>query len=70
MIIRLLLGAGLLGIGYYLGREAGRSDVLRGKLHRARKRVNLSGEVVDATDYEVDKKPGSRRTTRTSRGNS
>lgn len=52
MIFRLLLGVGLLAAGYYIGREVGRTEPLRGELDRARKR--RSGKVVDTDNYKVE----------------
>ena len=35
-IIRLLMGAGLFGLGYYVGREVGRLESLRDEMRRLR----------------------------------
>ncbi|MFQ6021803.1 MAG: hypothetical protein ACE5NW_03700 [Acidiferrobacterales bacterium] len=36
MIFRVLIGAGLLALGYYVGREIGRSEPIREELRKAR----------------------------------
>jgi hypothetical protein len=39
MIVRLLTSAGLLALGYYIGREVGRTEYVREELRRARERM-------------------------------
>ncbi len=36
MIFRILVGAGLLALGYYVGREIGRTESVREELRKAR----------------------------------
>ena len=36
MILRLLVGVGLLALGYYVGREVGRAEPVREELRKAR----------------------------------
>ncbi len=36
MILRLLVGVGLLALGYYVGREVGRTEPIREELRKAR----------------------------------
>jgi len=43
-VVRLLLGVGLLALGYYVGREIGRLESLREEMRRFR-------EAVDRTDF-------------------
>ncbi|MFQ5756042.1 MAG: hypothetical protein ACE5H7_08085 [Acidiferrobacterales bacterium] len=38
MIFRILVGAGLLALGYYLGREIGRTEPVRKELRNAREK--------------------------------
>ncbi len=53
MIFRLLLGAGLIAVAYYVGREVGRSELLDRKLHGKGRKKRVKGKVVDATEYKV-----------------
>jgi hypothetical protein len=53
MIFRLLLGAGLIAVGYYVGRTVGRSELLDRKLHGKGRKRRVEGKVVDATEYKV-----------------
>ncbi len=50
MIIRVLLGAGLLALGYYVGREVGRAEPIRKQLDEAR----TEGDQVDAMEEDRD----------------
>jgi len=43
MLLRLLTGAGLLALGYYVGKQVGRTEPIREELARAR-----PGTIVDA----------------------
>jgi hypothetical protein len=36
MILRLVLGAGLVALAYYIGREVGRTELVREELRKAR----------------------------------
>lgn len=36
MIFRILIGVGLLALGYYVGREVGRTEPIREELRKAR----------------------------------
>ncbi len=36
MVLRILVGAGLLALGYYVGREIGRTESVREELRKAR----------------------------------
>ena len=53
MIFRLLLGAGLIVVGYYIGRTVARSELLDRKLHGKGRKKSVEGKVVDATEYKV-----------------
>lgn len=53
MFFRLLLGAGLIAVAYYVGREVGRSELLDRKLHGKGRKRRVKGKVVDATEYKV-----------------
>jgi hypothetical protein len=53
MIFRIILGAGLLVAGYYVGREVGRNELLDKKLHGKGRKRRVEGEVVDSTEYTV-----------------
>ena len=53
MIFRLLLGAGLIAVGYYVGRTVGRSELLDRKLHGKGRKRRVECKVVDATEYKV-----------------
>ena len=53
MIFRLLLGAGLIAGGSYVGRSVGRSGLRDRKLHGKGRKRRVEGKVVDATEYKV-----------------
>lgn len=53
MIFRLLLGAGLFGMGFYLGRELGRTESLRERFARDGRSTRVRGRVLDSTAYQV-----------------
>ncbi len=42
-IVRLLLGTGLLALGYYVGREVGRLESIREEMHGLRESVDHAG---------------------------
>lgn len=44
MIFRILAGAAMVALGYYVGREVGRTETIREELERARAR---QGRVID-----------------------
>ncbi|MEN8176401.1 MAG: hypothetical protein ABFS23_11600 [Pseudomonadota bacterium] len=46
MLLRLLAGAALFYVGYYMGREIGRGDTVRESLGRARE-AGVSREITD-----------------------
>ncbi|MGD8311666.1 MAG: hypothetical protein PVJ66_03650 [Gammaproteobacteria bacterium] len=60
MIFRLLVGAGLFGMGFYLGRELGRTESIRQSLDRSGRSTRLRGKVLESTDYHIVKetRPG------------
>lgn len=53
MIFRLLIGGGLFAMGFYLGRELGRSESIRETLERPGRSRRVRGAVLDSTDYQV-----------------
>lgn len=56
MLFRLVLGAGLLVIGYYVGREVARNEGgKRGLLHGTGRKARVKHSIVDSTDYKVTK---------------
>ena len=60
MLLRLILGAGLLAFGYYMGREVGRTEPLREELKRARE--NGETKALHEIDEESGKTENKRRT--------
>ncbi len=44
MLVRMMVGVGLLALGYYLGREVGRAEPLREELRRAREAAGSDGD--------------------------
>ena len=66
MIVRLFLGAGLFALGYYLGREVGRSEPVREELRRARegadgeeaRRAGAAAPEATAVDGVAHDRPG------------
>lgn len=53
MLFRLLIGAGLFGTGFYLGREMGRTESLRNRLEHDARSTRVQGTVLDFTDERV-----------------
>ena len=57
MLARLIAGAGLFVIGYYLGKEIGRTEPIREELRRARERNSSPEPSTDAAATN-DGRPG------------
>lgn len=55
MISRLLIGAGLFGMGFYLGRELGRAKAIRQGLDRSGRNTRAQGKILESSDYHVIK---------------
>lgn len=56
MLLRLILGTGMLAFGYYLGREVARTEPLREELKRARE--NGETKALHESDEESGKTNG------------
>ncbi len=57
MLYKVIVNMGFLALGYYLGREVGRTEVIREQLSRARK----SGETIDMRDaVTIDMEAGAK----------
>lgn len=54
MIFRILAGAGLMVLGYYVGREVGRTESIRQELRRAQAR---KGRVIDQEPAAAGRTP-------------
>jgi hypothetical protein len=69
MWFRLLVSVGLAGIGYLLGREAGRAQAIREHLGSSDRPRRIRGETFESSDYTVlDEEAGARvRATRKGR---
>ena len=64
MIYRIIVGVGLLALGYYLGREVGRAEPVREELRRARESGRRpSSPNDDAIDHEPTPPEGEKRPT-------
>ena len=52
--VRLLLGAGLFALGYYVGREIGRIESVREEMRRLREAVDRAGISVNHVTEPLD----------------
>ena len=60
MLLRLVVSAGLIALGYYMGREVGRLEPLREELRRNREsgeRDVLEGDAEEVSEEEPGKEP-------------
>lgn len=53
-VVRLLLGAGLFALGYYVGREIGRLESLREEMYELRDAVDRAGISVSRVSEPAD----------------
>jgi hypothetical protein len=54
MLLRLITGVGLLALGYYVGKQVGRTESIREELSRARESSAETEEMAPAGDDSTD----------------